>query len=62
MKITLDIPKYTSCAFFNYVYFDGDHMSLGVKSLDTDDLTDGNEVKVEPKGYGEVRGDNHDKP
>ena len=51
MKITLDIPKYTTCAFFNYVYYgDGAYMSMGVKSLDSDDLVDGNVIKVDPKG------------
>ena len=46
MKITIDLPKYTSCAFVNYIYATGTGMSMGVKSLDSDDLVDGNEVKV----------------
>ena len=50
MKITLDIPDYTMCAFINYVFMDKDEygMSLGVKSLDSKDLTDGKEIKVDP--------------
>ena len=46
MKITIDLPEYTSCAFVNYIYAIGTDMSMGVKSLDSDDLVDGNEVKV----------------
>lgn len=48
MKITLDIPDMTTCAFFNYIFMNKDayNMSMGVKSLDSDDLVDGNEIKV----------------
>lgn len=48
MKITLDIPDMTTCAFFNYVFMDKDtyNMSMGVKSLESDDLVDGGEIKV----------------
>ena len=56
MKITLDIPDTTTCAFINYVYVNKDTygMSMGVKSLESDDLVDGNEIKVEPyKGGGD---------
>lgn len=57
MKITLDIPNATTCAFINYVFVNEDTygMSMGVKSLESDDLVDGNEIKVEPyKEDGEV--------
>ena len=55
MKITLDIPDTTTCAFINYVFFNKDTygMSAGVKSLDSDDLSDGNEIKVDPYKGGE---------
>ena len=55
MKITLDIPDTTACAFFNYVYVNKDTygMSLGVKSLGSDDLVDGNEIKVDPSKGGD---------
>lgn len=56
MKITLDIPDTTTCAFVNYVYMDNYTygMSMGVKSLESDDLVDGNEIKVEPYKGGDT--------
>ena len=55
MKITLDIPDTTMCAFINYVFINKDTygMSMGVKSLESDDLVDGNEIKVDPSKGGE---------
>ena len=55
MKITLDIPDTTTCAFFNYVFVNENvyEMEMGVRSLDSDDLVDGNEIKVEPHKGGE---------
>jgi len=56
MKITLDIPDTTACAFINYVFMDTSTygLSLGVKSLDSDDLVDGNEIKVDPYKGGDT--------
>ena len=55
MKITLDIPNTTTCAFFNYVYVNEDTygMSMGVRSLCTDDLFDGNEITADPYKGGD---------
>lgn len=55
MKITLDIPDTTTCAFFNYVYMNKDsyNLSMGIKSLESDDLIDGNEIKVDPYKGGD---------
>lgn len=55
MKITLDIPNTTTCAFFNYVFVDENTygMCMGVRSLDSDNLVDGNEIKVEPRKGGD---------
>ena len=55
MKITLDIPDTTTCAFINYVFYNTQtvRMAMGIKSLDSDDLVDGNEIKVEPLKGGE---------
>ena len=55
MKITLDIPITTTCAFFNYVFMNEDSygMGMGVKSLESDDLVDGNEIKVDPYKGGD---------
>ena len=56
MKITLDIPDTTTCAFFNYVFVnkDGYGMEMGVRSLDSDDIVDGNEIKVKPRKGGDT--------
>ena len=55
MKITLNIPNTTTCAFVNYVFVDEDTygMCMGVRSLDSDDLVDGNEIKIEPRKGGD---------
>lgn len=57
MKITLDIPDTTACAFFSYVFVNEDtyEMELGVRSLDSDDLVDGNEIKAEPHKGGDTK-------
>ena len=56
MRITLDIPDTTACAFINYVFWNKDTygMGMGVKSLESDDLVDGNEVKVDPCKGGDT--------
>ena len=56
MKITLDIPNTTTCAFINYVFINKDTygMSMGVRSLESDDLVDGNEIKVESYKGGDT--------
>ena len=55
MKITLDIPNTTTCAFFGYVFVDEDTygMCMGVKSICTDDLFEGNEITAETYKGGE---------
>lgn len=49
MKITLDLPNSFRCAFLNYVYQDGVSMMIGCKLLDSSDLKDGAEIKIEPQ-------------
>lgn len=49
MKIILDLPDTTRCAFFNYVYQGSTAMLVGCKLLDSGDLKDGAEIKIEPK-------------
>lgn len=55
MKITLDIPDTTICAFVNYVLVNEDTygMTMEVEGLNSDDLVDGNEIKVEPNKGGD---------
>lgn len=50
MKITLDIPDTTTCAFINYIFYNTQTVRtvMSVKCLDSDVLVDGNEIKVEP--------------
>ena len=55
MKITLEIPDWTACAFFNYVYYgEGAFLSMGVKSICSDDLYDGANIKIDPKKAKEM--------
>lgn len=49
MKITFDLPNSLRCAFLNYVYQDGASMIINCKLLDSSDLKDGAEIKIEPK-------------
>lgn len=46
MKITLDVPDTTVCAYFCYVNYGSQGPSMGCTLLDTDDFVDGNEIKV----------------
>lgn len=57
MKITLDIPDTTVCAYFCYVNYDSQGASMGCTLLDTDDFVNGNEIKI-PKGKKEVEDGN----
>lgn len=56
MKITLDIPNTTICAFFSYVLVNEDTygMTMEVEGLNSDDLVDGNEIKVVPQKGGDT--------
>lgn len=50
MKITLDIPDGTLCAFFNFVYttyYGG--LNMQGHSIDSNELYDGAEIKIEAK-------------
>lgn len=46
MKIILEIPDYTICAFFNYVEYKPSGLTMGVKSIQSEDLADGSVIKV----------------
>lgn len=47
MKITLEIPDTTICAFFDFVRSEVDGMTMQVHSIYSDDLFDGAEIKIE---------------
>ena len=38
MKITIEIPDKTVCAFFDYVYYTNTGMSMASKQIGTDDI------------------------
>ena len=58
MKITLDIPDSTVCAFFNFIYYTTNcsGMLMQGHSIETDDMYDGAEIKIERKEKGESDG------
>ena len=45
MKITIEIPDTTACAFFNYIYGTSSGMNMACRRIDTDDIQN-NEVIV----------------
>lgn len=60
MRITLDIPDTVSCAFFNYVFTTEEawSMSMGCRSIGTNELNDGAEIKVTPYSDDVMKGGN----
>ena len=41
MKITIEIPDTTVCAFFDYVYYTDTDMHIAIKQIRTDDIQSG---------------------
>lgn len=41
MKVTIELPDTTVCAFVNYVFATKDGMSMGARSIDSADLAQG---------------------
>lgn len=52
MKIILEIPDHTICAFFNYVEYKPSGLMMGVKSIQSEDLADGAVIKVNADNEG----------
>ena len=46
MKITLDIPDTTVCAFFDFVYYTNNGMAMQGHSIPSDELFDGSEIEI----------------
>ena len=46
MKITLDIPDETICAFFNYVYYEDRDMFMNGYGMDKQEMYDGAVIDV----------------
>ena len=47
MKITLDIPDTTVCAFFDFVHYTRTGMAMHCHSIASDELFDGAEIVIE---------------
>ena len=46
MKITIDIPDTSMCAFFNLLYSDNGRSLMQVRSISTKELHDGAKIVV----------------
>lgn len=46
MKITIDIPDTTLSVFVSMIWDEFTVYKMGTSALDTDDLKDGNEIKL----------------
>lgn len=55
MKITIDIPDTTLAVFVSMLWDDNWHYKMVVSSLETDDLYDGNEIKLPREETNESR-------
>ena len=55
MKITLDIPDITICAYFCYIKYTSRGALMGCTLLASDDLCDGNEIKIPREDKYEVQ-------
>lgn len=49
MKITIEIPDTTSCAFLNYVYSTSTGMSMMCKSISTDEIQSDKVIVCNPE-------------
>lgn len=49
MKITLDIPNNTICAFFDFVRGDCEGLTMQSHSIQSTELKDGAVIKIEAK-------------
>ena len=49
MKITIEIPDTTSCAFLNYVYSTNTGMSMASRQIDTDEIQSNTVIICNPK-------------
>ena len=49
MKIVIEIPDTTSCAFLNYVYYTNTGMSMASRQIDTDEIQSNTVIICNPK-------------
>ena len=60
MKIILDIPDTTVCAFFDFVRYENDFDGMAMQShpISSDELYDGSEIKiksVDKESYSNIK-------
>ena len=56
MKITIEIPNTTACAFLNYVYYTtSTGMSMASRQIDTDEIQSGEVIVCNPDGKVEKK-------
>lgn len=48
MKITLEIPDTTICAFFDFVYYGSSSLMMQGHSIEGSDIYDGSEIVIRP--------------
>lgn len=53
MKLTLEFPDGTACAFVGYVFYNERGYLMGMRPIETNDMHDGAEIKLEPKAEDE---------
>ena len=49
MKITIEVPDKTGCAFLNYVYTDGFAVLMGCRKIERDEIKNGDVIVCNPK-------------
>ncbi len=49
MKITIEIPDTTVCAFLNYIYYTSTGMSMMCKSISTDEIQSNKVIVCNPE-------------
>ena len=49
MKITIEIPDTTACAFLNYVYYTNTGMSIASRQIGTDEIQSDKVIVCNPE-------------
>ncbi len=52
MKITIEVPDTTNCAFLNYLYEEGSRLIMGCRSLTTNEINSGEVIVCAQKLEG----------
>jgi hypothetical protein len=57
MKITIEVPEKTSCAFLNYVFGTSSGMTMGIKQIGTEDIHSGKVIVCDACEEAEMESD-----